>query len=99
MWILKNYKGILHNFNSRFLVENFTYPNISLFYTFTFHFSTLSIPYEKIKTNLIIPNAFYLQNGRHSSKFIVLDHELTYFVKHETEGKKCFTKNVMRHIV
>jgi hypothetical protein len=24
-------------------------------------------------------------------KFIVLGHELTYFVKHETKGKKCYT--------
>jgi hypothetical protein len=86
MWILKNYKDILHNFNSRIFSKTSSIQ--------TFHFSTLytTISYEKIKTSLVIPNAFYLQNGRQSSKFIVLGHELTYFVKHETEGKKYFTK-------
>ena len=62
--------------------ENIIYSSIS------FDISTLytSIPHEKLKLVLkeIIQNAFY---------FIVLGHELTYFVKHETKSKKCYTES------
>jgi hypothetical protein len=42
-------------------------------------------------SQLIIHNAFYFKKWWQHYKFIVLGHELTYFVKHETKGKKCYT--------
>jgi len=41
----------------------------------------------------IIRNAFYFKNDRQRYKFIVLDYEWTYFVKHEAKCKKCNTEN------
>ena len=36
---------------------------------------------------------FYFKSGRQRYKFIVLGHELTYFVKHKMKGRKCYTEN------
>jgi hypothetical protein len=39
---------------------------------------------------------FYFKSGRQRFffyKFIVLGHELAYFVKHEMKRKKCYTEN------
>ena len=36
---------------------------------------------------------FCLILDRQLYKLIVLDHELTYFIRHETRGKRCFTEN------
>ena len=33
--------------------------------------------------------------GKQRYKFIVLNHELTYFVKHKTKGKKCYIENII----
>jgi hypothetical protein len=38
-----------------------------------------------------LKHAFYLRKWWQRYKFIVLAHELTYFVKQETKGKKCYT--------
>jgi len=35
---------------------------------------------------------FYLKNNKQHNKFIVLGHESTYFVKHKTKGKTCYTE-------
>jgi len=36
---------------------------------------------------------FYFKNGSQCDKFIVVDHELTYFVMHEAKCKKSYTEN------
>jgi len=63
--------------------------NLPLLTFISFDFSTLhtTTPHEKFKTRLKeIHNAFYSKkNGRQRYKAIVLGHELTYFVKHETK--------------
>jgi hypothetical protein len=60
----------------------------------TFDFFTLyaNISYQNLRTPLkeIIHNAFYLKM---LFKLTVLVQELTYFVKHETKNKKCYTEN------
>jgi hypothetical protein len=44
-----------------------------------------------------IQNAIYFKNSWHRYQFIVLGHELTYFVKHETESKNCYTDSGIPH--
>ena len=83
MWIL-NILAILDEFNSR------TFSKISFIKIFDFSTLYTTIHYEKSKTclNEIIHNANYFKNGKQRYKFMVLGHELTYFVKHETKARQ-----------
>jgi hypothetical protein len=63
----------------------------------TFYFSTIytTIPRENLNKNCLKENihgAFYFKNDNQHYKLIVLVHELTYFVKHECKGKRCYTE-------
>ena len=42
---------------------------------------------------MFIHNAFSFKKDKRRHKVIVLGHELSYFVKYKTKGKKCYTEN------
>jgi hypothetical protein len=72
--ILEDTKGVI----------NFIYPNIWLFY-FTLPFlMKIKSPFKRNYSHCIL----HYKNGKQRYKFIVLGHELTYFVKHETKVRQ-----------
>jgi hypothetical protein len=75
---MKHSKDLLNTFNCR------SYLNISSMQTFNFSTLYTTILHEYLKTWLkeIIHNAFRFKKGKYHYKCIVLDHELTYLVKH-----------------
>jgi hypothetical protein len=89
MWILKNSKDLLDDFDS------LLFSKISSIQIFDF--STLeTTSHKKEKKNSlkeIIHNTFYFKDGWQGYMFIVLGHELLWYVKHETnEDKKSYTE-------
>jgi hypothetical protein len=49
--------------------------------------------YPLFKKKSLTTHFTFFLNGKQRYKFIVLDHEIVYFVKHETKGKRCYTEN------
>ena len=89
VWILKNSKELLDNFNSNSLA--------SLNSIKTYDFSTLytNIPHTKLKSRLaeLIRNAFRFKNGKKRYEYIVVGYKSTYFVKNHSESKHKYTED------
>ena len=89
MWILKNSKEPLDNFNSNSLA--------SVKRIKTYDFSTLytNIPHTKLKSRLaeLIRNAFRFKNGKKRYEYIVVGYKSTYFVKNHSESKHKYTED------
>ena len=89
MWILKNSKELLDNFNSNSLASVNSIK--------TYDFSTLytNIPHTKLKSRLaeLIRNAFRFKNGKKRYEYIVVGYKSTYFVKNHSESKHKYTKD------
>ena len=77
MWILKNSKELLDNFNSHSLASVISIK--------TYDFSTLdtNIPHTKLKSRLaeLIINAFRFKHGKKRYEYIVVGYKSTYFVE------------------
>ena len=54
-----------------------------------------TIPHQKLKDRLtsIIRNAFIFKNGNRRYKYLVLEHEETYFVKEHSDSKSKYTED------
>ena len=89
MWILKNSKELLDNFNSHSLASVNSIK--------TYDFSTLytHIPHTKLKSRLaeLIRNAFRFKNGKKRYEYIVVGYKSTYFVKNHSEAKHKYTED------
>ena len=89
MWILKNSKELLDNFNSHSLASVNSIK--------TYDFSTLytNIPHTKLKSRLadLIINAFRFKNGKKRYDYIVVGYKSTYFVKNHSEAKHKYTED------
>jgi len=72
-------------FNIRIMITPLVSSNTS--YT-TIHHRNL-----KIRLKEIIHNRFFFKHGKQRYKFIVLGQQFTYFVKHESKSKMCYTEN------
>ena len=83
MWILKNSKELLYNFNSNSL--------LSIHSIKTYDFSTIytNIPHTKLKSRLaeLIRNTFRFKNGKKRYEYIVVGYKSTYFVRNHSEAK------------
>ena len=82
MWILKNSKELLDNFNLDSLASVYSIK--------TYDFSTLytNIPHTKLKSRLakLVRNAFRSKNGKKRYEYIVVGYKSTHFVKNHTEA-------------
>ena len=62
-----------------------------------FDFPTLytTIPHQKLKDRFtsIIRNAFIFKNGNRRYKYLVLGHEVTYFVKEHSDSKSKYSED------
>ena len=89
MWILKNSKELLINFNSHSLVSVNSIK--------TYDFSTLytNILHTKFKSRLaeLIRNAFRFKNWKKRYEYIVVGYKSTYFVKNHSEAKHKYTED------
>ena len=89
MWILKNSKELLDNFNSNSLS--------SIHSIKTYDFSTLytNIPHTKLKSRLaeLIRNTFRFKNGKKRYEYIVVGYKSTYFVRNHSEAKNKYTED------
>jgi hypothetical protein len=65
VWILKNFKYLLGNLNSR------TFSTISSIQTFDFSALYTAIPREQNMLKETIHNAFYFKNGSQRDKFVL----------------------------
>ena len=89
MWILKNSKELLDNFN---------YNSLSSINSIkTYDFSTLdtNIPHTKLKSRLaeLIRNTFRFKNGKKRYEYIVVSYKSTYFVINHSEAKHKYTED------
>ena len=95
MWILKNSKELLEHLasNTLSLVKSIK----------TFDFSTLytTIPHSKLKERLkqIIHLSFFYKNGKPRYKYLVLNRDSGYFVKHHTDSKQKYTEDTINKML
>ena len=89
MWILKNSKELLDNFNSNSL------SSVNSIKTYDFSTLYTNIPHTKLKSRLaeLIRNAFRFKNGKKRYEYIVVGYKSTYFVKDHSEAKNKYTED------
>jgi hypothetical protein len=85
MCILKNFKDLLDNLQSRY------FSQVSAIKTFDFSILFTTLPHDKLKTHLkeTIHKAFSHRN--YGSKFVVLGYNSTYFPNKIQKGKTYYS--------
>ncbi|KAJ8299058.1 hypothetical protein KUTeg_023118 [Tegillarca granosa] len=95
MWILKNSKELLDHFVSNTLssVKSIKTFDISTLYT--------TIPHAKLKECLkqIIHFSLFYKNGKPRYKYLVLNRDSGYFVKHHTDCKQKYTEDTINKML
>ncbi|KAJ8314953.1 hypothetical protein KUTeg_007103 [Tegillarca granosa] len=95
MWILSSSKELLDHFVSN------TLSSVKSIKSFDFSTLYTTIPHAKLKERLkqIIHFSFLYKNGKTRYKYLVLNRDSGYFVKHLTDCKQKYTEDTINKML